>query len=218
MQVAPDTAAELRRILLGDAARLVVAIVSMAIGLGSILVQWMRRKTQDRVRLWFGLLAVLYGYRALLMTESARFFLTGRTIEFQIALITFTIGIPAILFGWGLVAKKHNWVTKSLLAVNALMAATFLLFYWNGERGPRALCRQQRAGDRLHTGDDRVLVRGSRQREYLKLRTLRIVILVWGSFVIYNNLRQWLPTGRRRLRVRRLCHLLMFAGIPGRTA
>ena len=39
MQVSPDTAAELRRILLGDAARLVVAIVSMAIGLGSILVQ-----------------------------------------------------------------------------------------------------------------------------------------------------------------------------------
>ena len=72
MQVSPDTAAELRRILLGDAARLVVAIVSMAIGLGSILVQWMRRKTQDRVRLWFGLLAFMYGYRALLMTESAR--------------------------------------------------------------------------------------------------------------------------------------------------
>jgi CHASE3 domain sensor protein len=47
MQIAPETAAELRRILIGDAARLVVAIVSMAIGLGSILVQWMRRNTQD---------------------------------------------------------------------------------------------------------------------------------------------------------------------------
>src|SRR5271165_6991727 len=121
MQVAPDTAAELRRILLGDAARLVVAIVSMAIGLGSILVQWMRRKTQDRVRLWFGLLAILYGYRALLMTESARFFLTSRAIHFQVALVTFTIGMPAILYGWGLVGKKHNWFTKSLLAANALM-------------------------------------------------------------------------------------------------
>jgi hypothetical protein len=38
---------------------------------------------------------------ALLMTESARYFLAGRTIELQIALITFTIGIPAVLFGWG---------------------------------------------------------------------------------------------------------------------
>src|ERR1039457_4592122 len=132
MQVSPDTAAELRRILLGDAARLVVAIVSMAIGLGSVLVQWMRRKTQDRVRLWFGLLALMYGYRGLLMTNSALYFLTRRNIQFQIALITFTIGIPAILFGWGLVSQKHNWVTKSLLTVNALMAATFLLFFANG--------------------------------------------------------------------------------------
>jgi hypothetical protein len=41
----------------------------------------MRRKTQDRIRLWFGLLA--YGNRALLMAESAQFFLTRRNIEFQ---------------------------------------------------------------------------------------------------------------------------------------
>jgi sigma-B regulation protein RsbU (phosphoserine phosphatase) len=194
MQVAPDTAAELRRILLGDAARLVVAIVSMAIGLGSILVQWMRRKTQDRVRLWFGLLAVLYGYRALLMTESARFFLTGRTIEFQIALITFTIGIPAILFGWGLVAKKHNWVTKSLLTVNLLMAATFLVFYWNGSIVSALFV----VNNVLVIGFTLAMI------VYLfvapasavpELRTLRVVILVWGAFVIYNNLRQWLPKG-----------------------
>ena len=45
----------------------------MTIGLGSILVQWMRPKTQAWVWLWFGELAFLYGYRALLMTESAQF-------------------------------------------------------------------------------------------------------------------------------------------------
>src|SRR5664279_1324203 len=93
MQVSPDTAAELRRILLGDAARLIVAIVSMAIGLGSILVQWMRRNTQDRVRLWFGLLAFMYGYRALLMTQSAQYFLSARSLQFQIALVTFTLSL-----------------------------------------------------------------------------------------------------------------------------
>ena len=57
MLITPDTAAEVRSAMLGDAARMVVAIVSMAIGAGSVLVQWLRRKTQDRVRLWFGLLA-----------------------------------------------------------------------------------------------------------------------------------------------------------------
>ena len=69
MPIASDPSELVRRVLLADAARLVVAIISMAIGLGSILVQLMRRKTQDRVRLWFGLLALLYGYRALLMTD-----------------------------------------------------------------------------------------------------------------------------------------------------
>ena len=95
MLFATDTASEIRSLLLGDAARVGVAIISMAIGLASILVQWLRRKTQDGVRLWFGLLALMYGYRTLLMTESARYFLTASAIEFQIALITFTIGIPA---------------------------------------------------------------------------------------------------------------------------
>src|SRR6516225_4841268 len=133
MPISSDPSELVRRVLLTDAARLVVAIVSMAIGLGSILVQWMRWRTQDRVRLWFGLLALLYGYRALLMTESAQFFLTRRAIEFQVALVTFTIGIPAILFGWGLVSKAQNKLTKSLLTVNVSMAVTFLLFYWNRE-------------------------------------------------------------------------------------
>src|SRR5215471_9384470 len=113
----PDTAAAFRQLLLGDAARLVVAIISMAMGLGSLLVQLLRWKEHDRIRLWFGLLALLYGYRALLMTDSAGLFLTPGNIQFQIGLVTFTIGIPAILFGWGLVAQKQNRVTKSLLAI-----------------------------------------------------------------------------------------------------
>src|SRR6516225_9945181 len=85
MSLCPDPAAEIRRVLLTDAARFVVAIVSMAIGIGSILVQWLRRKTQDRVRLWFGMLALLYGYRGRLMYESARYFLACPAIEFQIS-------------------------------------------------------------------------------------------------------------------------------------
>ena len=194
MQVSPDTAAELRRILLGDAARLVVAIVSLAIGMGSILVQCLRRKTQDRVRLWFGLLAILYGYRALLMTESARFFLTGRSIRFQIALVTFTIGIPAILFGWGLVAKPQNWVTKSLLTVNALMAVTFLLFFAN-DRVVGALYVMNNVLVIGFTIAMIVYLFTVSAKEVPELKTLRIVLLVWGAFVIYNNLRGWFPTG-----------------------
>jgi len=188
-----DPADLLRHVLATDAARLVVAIVSMTIGLGSILVQWMRRKTQDRVRLWFGLLALLYGYRALLMTESAQFFLTRRNIDFQIAVVTFTIGIPAILFGWGLVSKKQNKLTKSLLAVNVLMALTFLVFFWNADV----------VGALFVMNNILVISFTVAMIVYLfvfppaavpELKTLRIVILIWGLFVIYNNIRGWLPT------------------------
>ncbi len=192
MQISSETAATFRQLLLGDFARLVVAIISIAIGLAAILVQWMRRKTQDRVRLWFGLLAILYGYRALMMTDSAQLFLSQRAIEFQIALVTFTIGIPAILFGWGLVAKKHNRVIKSLLTVNVLMALAYLVLRNNQ---PVVLA--------LFTLNN-ILVIGITVAilVYLfvvppgtvpELKTLRIVMLIWGMFVIYNNVRGWLP-------------------------
>jgi sigma-B regulation protein RsbU (phosphoserine phosphatase) len=192
MAVASDPAELLRRVLFADAARLVVAIVSMAIGLGSVLVQWMRRKTQDRVRLWFGILALLYGYRALLMTESAQFFLTRRNIEFQIALITFTIGIPAILFGWGLVSKSQNRLTKSLLAVNVLMAATFLVFFRN-VGVVRALFVANNILVITFTLAMIVYLFVMPASSVPELKTIRVVILIWGLFVIYNNLRPWLP-------------------------
>lgn len=192
MPISSDPSELVRRVLLADAARLVVAIISMAIGLGSILVQWMRRKTQDRVRLWFGLLALLYGYRALLMTNSARYFLTRGNINFQIALITFTIGIPAILFGWGLVSKTQNRVTKSLLVVNVLMAATFLVFFWNGSV-VRALFFANNVLVIIFTLAMIVYLFVAPADSVPELKTLRVVILIWGLFVIYNNIRQWLP-------------------------
>ncbi len=179
---------------MGDFARLVVAIISIAIGLAAILVQWMRRKTQDRVRLWFGLLALLYGYRALMMTNSAQLFLSANAIEFQIALVTFTIGIPAILFGWGLVAKKHNLITKSLLTINVLMAVAYLLLHSNLPV-VRALFVLNNI---LVIGFTLAII------VYLyvvppgivpELKTLRVVMLIWGVFVIYNNLRGWLRLG-----------------------
>ncbi len=192
MMVSPDVADALRRILLNDAARLVVAIVSMAIGLGSILVQWLRRKSQDRVRLWFGLLALLYGYRALLDTQSARFFLARSDVDFQTALITFTIGIPVILFGWELVAQKHNWFTKSLLTVNALMAVTFLLFH-SSSRVVGALFVINNIQVITFTVAMIVYLYFIPANSIPELKTLRIIILVWGLFVIYSNLRRWLP-------------------------
>jgi sigma-B regulation protein RsbU (phosphoserine phosphatase) len=194
MTAASDPAELLRRVLAADAARLVVAIVSMAIGLGSILVQWMRWRTQDRVRLWFGLLALLYGYRALLMTESAQFFLTRRSIQFQIALVTFTIGIPAILFGWGLVSKSQNRLTKSLLATNVLMAVTFLLFFWN-DSVVRTLFVANNVLVISFTIAMIAYLFVTPVGSVPELKTIRVVILIWGLFVIYNNLRPWLPQG-----------------------
>ncbi len=194
MMIVPDPAAQLRSILLTDAARLVVAIVAMAIGLAALLVQWMRRKTQDRVRLWFGLLALLYGYRALLMTQSARLFVDGRSIDFQVGLVTVTIGIPAILFGWGLVAKKQNWVTKSLLALNVLMALAFLALH-SSEAALRVLYVLNNVFVVSFTVAVIVYLFTVSAESVPDRKTLRTVMLVWGLFVIYNNVRGLLPFG-----------------------
>jgi len=192
MIMADDLAEQVRRLLIADFARIAVATVSIAIGCGSLLVQWLRRKTQNLLRLWFGLLAVLYGYRTLLMTESAGYFLSQRAIAFQIGLITFTIGIPAILFGWGLVAQKQNRVIRSLIALNAAMAVTFLLLHSNVE-----------ALGALYTVNNILVITFTLAivvylfvvpaERVPDLKTLRIVMLVWGLFVIHNNVRQWLP-------------------------
>src|SRR5215469_11481810 len=192
MQVPSETAVLFRQLLLGDAARLVVAIVSMAIGLGSIFVQGLRWKSQDRVRLWFGLLALLYGYRALLMTQSARLFLSANAIGFQIALVTFTIGMPAILFGWGLVSKPHNWVTKSLLAVNVAMAVTFLALH-STNHAVRALYLLNNVLVITFTVAMMVYLFVLPAGAIPELKTLRLVLLIWGAFVVYNNVRGLLP-------------------------
>ncbi len=195
MIMVSDAAAELRSILLTDAARLVVAFVAMAIGLGALLVQWMmRRRTQNRVRLWFGLLALLYGYRALLMTQSARLFVDVRSIEFQIGLVTFTIGIPAILFGWGLVAKKQNWVTKALLALNVLMAVAFLALHSN-EAALRVLYVLNNVFVVSFTVAVIAYLFTVSAESVPDLKTLRSVMLIWALFVIYNNVRGLLPLG-----------------------
>jgi sigma-B regulation protein RsbU (phosphoserine phosphatase) len=190
--VVPDPDSLLRSILLADAARLVVAIVAMTIGLGSVLVQWLRRRTQDLLSLWFGLLALIYGYRTLLMTESAGLFLSGRSIRFQIALVTFTIGIPAILFGWGLVARQHNWVTRSLLTVNALMALAFLALHSN-DAAVRALYVMNNVLVITFTVAIIVYLYVAKAESIPERKALRTVMLVWGTFVVYNNLRGWLP-------------------------
>jgi len=187
-----ETAAQFRQLLLGDAARLVVAIVSMAIGLASIFVQGLRWKSHDRVRLWFGLLALLYGYRALLMTESAGLFLSAGAIEFQVALVTFTIGIPAILFGWGLVGKPHNQVTKILLAVNAAMALAFLALHSSIE-AVRALFIVNNILVITFTIAIIVYLYSLPSGSIPELKTLRTVLVIWGAFVVYNNLRALLP-------------------------
>ncbi|HVO60890.1 MAG TPA: PP2C family protein-serine/threonine phosphatase [Terriglobales bacterium] len=187
-----DTAVAVWQLLLTDAPRLVVATVSMAIGFASLLVQLLRWKSPERIRLWFGLLALLYGYRALLMTRSAQLFLSRDAVESQIALVTFTIGIPAILFGWGLVDRKHNLVTKSLLAVNALMALTFLALFSN-DAAVRLLFLANSVLVVGFTGGMIAFLYWLPTSAVADLKTLRVVLLVWGAFVVYNNIRGFLP-------------------------
>jgi archaellum biogenesis protein FlaJ (TadC family) len=85
-------------------------------------------------------------------------------------------------------------VIESLLGVNALMAGTFLLLYSN-DSVVRALFVMNNVLVISFTVAMIVYLFLAPAETVPDLKTLRIVILVWGVFVIYNNLRGWLPEG-----------------------
>jgi sigma-B regulation protein RsbU (phosphoserine phosphatase) len=128
--MSPDAAQALRDMLRSDAAPLVVGILVTAIGIGGLLLQGLRRASKDRGLVWFGLFAILYGIRLLITTGlSADLVGSRRVLLFLIWAITFTIGIPAAIFAWGLVSSEWNRTIRILLGAIAALAVLAIASY-----------------------------------------------------------------------------------------
>jgi sigma-B regulation protein RsbU (phosphoserine phosphatase) len=94
------TLEEFRLALRADAGKVVLGIIISFAGLLAAAAQVLRRKSKERLLLWFGLFAGIYGLRLLLNTGIVRFTLDfrGDTWRYFASALNYLILVPAVLF------------------------------------------------------------------------------------------------------------------------
>jgi sigma-B regulation protein RsbU (phosphoserine phosphatase) len=174
--------------LRSDAAPLVVGILVTAIGIGALLLQGLRRAGKDRGLIWFGLFAILYGIRLLLTTGLFADFVGGRQVVlFLVWTITFTIGIPAAIFAWGLVSSKWNRTIRILIGAIAALAVLAIASYPGVSLRPALLLMN----NLLVIGFTSAFLAYLfylRPTDVPGLKVLRIGFGLFALFVVYTNL------------------------------
>jgi sigma-B regulation protein RsbU (phosphoserine phosphatase) len=170
------------------AAPLVIGILVTAIGIGALLLQGLRRASKDRGLIWFGLFAMLYGIRLLLTTGLFSDFFGGRQVVlFLVWAITFTIGIPAAIFAWGLVSSEWNRTIRILLGAIAALAVLAIASYPVASLRP-ALLLMNNLLVIAFTSAFLVYLFYLRPTSVPGLKVLRIGFGLFALFVVYTNL------------------------------
>ena len=184
----PDAAQALRDMLRFDAAPLVVGILVTAIGIGALLLQGLRRASKDRGLVWFGLFAILYGIRLLITTRLFADLVRARQVVlFLIWAITFTIGIPAAIFAWGLVSSKWNRTIRILIGAIAALAVVAIASYPIVSLRP-AMQLMNNVLVIGFTSAFLVYLFYLRPSDVPGLKVLRIGFGLFALFVVYTNL------------------------------
>jgi len=170
------------------AAPLVIGILVTAIGIGALLLQGLRRASKDRGLIWFGLFAILYGIRLLLTTGLFGDFLGGRqVILFLVWGFTFTIGIPAAIFAWGLVSSEWNRTIRILLGAIGALAVLAIASYSVASLRPSLLLMNNLLVIGF-TSAFLVYLFYLRPTDVPGLKVLRIGFGLFALFVVYTNL------------------------------
>src|SRR5581483_9295628 len=107
---------QIRAMLLGDAAYLVLGVITIAAGLTAISL-YRARRSRDPALIWFSAFALLYGTRLVFQTGTAGF-LTGIPPLFwryAIAAITYVVPLPALFFGWQFFPEWRRWLQWMIL-------------------------------------------------------------------------------------------------------
>lgn len=120
------TGQQLREILRGDVAGFVFGLLTLFVGLAALAVQAMRRKSKDRVLLWFGLFIALYGLRALTRHAIPRLLFTfpAAVWDYAGSIITNVITTPALLFLEDIYGKGWKRSLDWLLIAQAAWGVT----------------------------------------------------------------------------------------------
>ena len=105
--------------LRAETASIAVGFIAVAVALAAFVVFLIRRNRGDRTLLWFALFAFVYGVRILLGTAVFRgaFDLRRDVAASTVALITFWIQVPGVLFGTAIIDAWHDRIARALLVV-----------------------------------------------------------------------------------------------------
>jgi sigma-B regulation protein RsbU (phosphoserine phosphatase) len=108
--------------LRSDGIDIVVGIVLIAAGLGSLIVAWVRRRASSGALLWFGIFAAMYGVRLIASSYLPRLLgASMREQDYAEAWITYLISAPAWMMGRRLIGD--GW--KSSLRWQTWLFALF---------------------------------------------------------------------------------------------
>ena len=122
----PDVEVQMRSLLRTELALIVLAVVICVFALSALAIHFLRPRSGDRLLLWFGLFAGIYGVRLMARAETVQdlFGSSAQLWAYMRASLNYVIVIPALLFGEALYGK--GW--KSLFRLfTCLMAAYVLL-------------------------------------------------------------------------------------------
>jgi sigma-B regulation protein RsbU (phosphoserine phosphatase) len=94
------TEAQVRAALRHDALNVTLAILFVAVGLAAVSIFRLRRQARPPELLWFGLFALLFGMRLLILTDTVRFTtgLSDRAWFYAAAALSAIVPLPALLF------------------------------------------------------------------------------------------------------------------------
>jgi phosphoserine phosphatase RsbU/P len=124
--ITPEVQAQMRSLLRTELATIVLAVVISVFALSALAVHFLRPRSDDRLLLWFGLFAGIYGTRLMARADTVQvlFGAPPRFWAYLEASLNYAIVIPALLFGETLYGK--GW--KSLFRLFVRLMAVYAPF------------------------------------------------------------------------------------------
>lgn len=120
---------QVKALLRGDITAIVLGVIITVIGLSAITIHLFRATSKNRLLLWFGLVAGLYGARLLGATQTIRLLIDVSPPQWRYVEsgITQVILIPCLLYMQGLYGRGWKSSVRWLIWIQTLYAATAIL-------------------------------------------------------------------------------------------
>jgi phosphoserine phosphatase RsbU/P len=120
---------QIKALLRGDIAAIALGVIISVIGLSAIALHLFRARSKNRLLLWFGLVAGLYGLRLLASTRTIQLLVDDGPLLWLYlrSAITAAIPIPCLLYTQGLYGQGWKSSVRWLVWIQTIYAAAAIL-------------------------------------------------------------------------------------------